>query len=236
MKDEDFVRLLLPLLQAVKRPMVGTDGKHYGVEQSTFKTDSLDVIVDRYLDVALQATPSNSRLKILEVGGGTGHRAEKWAAKGADVLVTALNDCESEILRRNEKLGREALSFLRQDIREANAADLRENWALVHMRRVLHWMPEEDIVNVLNFLPKISGQYTHFAACINHWPDETLNFLERMLGKAVPMEDHFQNYSFQRIDSLMREAGYKIIYSNEEATSLLGIRNCQFFASMPSPR
>lgn len=207
--------------------LIGEDGLFYGREQSKVFRDSLDEFADKLVKKAADIAPllRQDRPKVLDIGGASGHRAEQFVRLGANVLVVDIRDCAAEIAERNQTLGRPGIRFLHRDIRKVQPFELKNDWLLINIRQVLHWMKTDEIAELLSALPKICLKPAILVAC-------TRNSVSTSRGS----DPNFRNHKIDDVINLMTRAGYDILAA-KDAPFIPGESTHQLYAAqIPSVR
>jgi trans-aconitate methyltransferase len=135
-------------MDGVETPIRGPEGVCYSHEYSEAIFSST---VKKHLR---QRKRKEQKLRVIDLGGGTGAWAEKCAAKfGADVTIVDFGIeqvARQKIAGRNQRLGREAIEFVSK-----NVAELPEDFFqgrrpdFVHSKNLLHFLQAEDVQKLL---------------------------------------------------------------------------------------
>ncbi len=123
----------------------GHNGEDYGHEWSAHMRDKLDLAVDACLK---EFSPDTHRLA--DIGCASGARASQFAMRGFHVTGVDIALVKQEIFKRNADLlfhGNPMIDFMEGDVSDA-ALDFGGPFAMINMRRVLHFLPYESVCGV----------------------------------------------------------------------------------------
>ncbi len=122
--------------------LIPTTGRH-GVNISEQRVDELD---QGCLDFVRTLAPES---QVIDIGGGSGAQSKRIAELGASVLMVDLTDQAEAIMKFNNALGRQAIRFMRRDVREIKVDDWPQTVCCVYSQRMLSFLPYADALQLL---------------------------------------------------------------------------------------
>lgn len=202
-------------------------GVCFGEELSKIERRSCDVWAEEFLmSFVSWATP---RRKILDLGGGSGERAEQFVRLlDADVTVIDIRESQMDIDARNKHLGREAIQFIQADITNYNGPDLQdEHWDLINVCRIVHFHFQPEVREIFSFLAGIAQSNTRIA--VNFACSDSLTAQDGKGPRTIYRTegDDEENVRFRLHDSswfrrMTGELGYRTErYTQEEGLCLM---------------
>jgi len=149
-----------PPLNTYGDVIVPTTGRH-GSDIASQRADDLDRGCLEYVQKQLNVKKT---LQVVDIGGGLGAQSMRMAKAGADVLMIDLSDRVEAIAAFNATCGREAIRFLRKDVREIK--DWPQGLGCVYSQRMINYLPYEDALSLLTMLRSyaLSGAFFFFSS------------------------------------------------------------------------
>ena len=146
--------------------MVGPDNTQYGRELSQVETRAIDTASIDYVRQLLRQDSRHAAIRILDLGCGSGHNAERFARMGCHVTAVDVRHSQEDIKLRNRRLmqdGLPTIDFINQNITTIDFTTLSDApWDVVFLNRVLHFVPEICLERIIQSVVDVSAPNTHF--------------------------------------------------------------------------
>jgi SAM-dependent methyltransferase len=145
--------------------MMAPDNMKYGRELSRVETRDIDKAAIEHAK-QLMRSKRLAPVRVLDFGCGTGHSAETFARLGCHVTGVDMRRSHEDILERNQRLladGFHPIHFIHSDICDVNIEDICDKpWDIIYLNRILHFLPETSVKNIMTALVEASSPDTHF--------------------------------------------------------------------------
>lgn len=140
-----------PIINCHGDRLAPTTGQH-GSNVSAQRVDELD---QACLAFASQHVAAHNTLNAIDIGGGSGRQSVELARLGANVLLIDLSDSLAQVNEANRAVGRNAIRFLRQDVRTLQSDDWPRPLHLVYSQRMISFLPYGDCFSLFKSLTAI---------------------------------------------------------------------------------
>ena len=198
--------------------LIPTTGSH-GANISLQRVDELD---QACLDFITQRMSQYGCCYALDIGGGAGAQAMRMARLGAKVLLIDLSDQSTSIENFNNDLGRNAITFLQQDVRTITSWP--DKIDCVYSQRMLGFLRYAETLTLMTNLAQRAEPYAKFfvstggmqAEYASDYPDRNKPVQERFshFSPAMSLKHGITFpeclYSDEELAQLLREAGLTI--------------------------
>jgi hypothetical protein len=195
----------------------------HGSNISEQRVDELDQACIDYVRLCIEAV---GFCRVADIGGGSGAQGKRLATLGAEVLIVDLTDQQENISRFNKTLGRDAIHFVRCDVRKLTPGEW-PTLCCVYSQRMLGCIPYFDALQLLQTLKQKAAPRGRFFLSSGgldteygrDYPDRYKPVKERFAYLSTDMaEKHgiFEPeclYREKELRELMEEAGLSVIRS-----------------------
>jgi uncharacterized UPF0146 family protein len=203
--------------------LIPTTGVHGG-DVSSQRVDELDTAC---LDYLKTRAGSERRPRAIDIGGGHGAQSKRMAASGADVVLVDLTDRFEDMRAYNSQAGREAITFHRADIRDADVAQIAKGVDAIYSQRMLSCIRHHEASDLMRRIHDASAVGAHCFISAggiqteigDEYGDRTLPIERRWATSSPRMAQKHQIfapeclYSEQELIDLLRSCGFVLVRS-----------------------